>query len=94
MATPTTETAEHVPVRPSWDCRVCPEPWPCASARATLLDEYRAFPSVLLIYLTSQMWDAIDDALAQGQPELRNFHERFISWARRDRRASDGGLSA
>ena len=73
--------AEHSHDRPHWDCRVCGAPWPCASARAGLLAEYRAFPSLLRVYLSAQMYEALDDLLASGEVPA-DLHERFLSWAR------------
>ena len=72
---------EHVRERPCWDCRVCGGPWPCASARSGLLAEYRAFPSLLRVYLSAQMYEALGDLMAHGEPPA-DLHERFLSWAR------------
>jgi hypothetical protein len=74
---------EHLHDRPSWDCRLCRQPWPCAKAKADLLTEFQAFPSVLTIYLSSQMYDALTDMTADGQPVPFNLYERFLSWAHR-----------
>lgn len=59
---------EHLPQRPSWNCRECGQTWPCTSAKAELLHEFRVFPSVLRIYLSGQMWDALADTTANGRP--------------------------
>ncbi|MEO3775680.1 hypothetical protein ABGB16_02280 [Micromonospora sp. B11E3] len=37
---PITDGKAHVPVRLSWDCAGCGEPWPCADRRRRLLVEY------------------------------------------------------
>ena len=74
---------EHLIDRPDWNCRVCGLPWPCPRARADLLVEFRAFPSVLTIYLSAQMYDALSDWLANGRPTPPDIYERFVSWARR-----------
>ncbi|MBB2942224.1 hypothetical protein FB565_001937 [Actinoplanes lutulentus] len=76
-------TAEdHTHVRPQWDCRVCGQPWPCPEARTGLLDEYRVFPSLLKIYLTALMYDALDDLTVNGESPP-NLYERFLAWARK-----------
>ncbi|GGN01191.1 hypothetical protein FHR83_000734 [Actinoplanes campanulatus] len=74
--------AEHLHDRPHWLCRVCREPWPCAEAKKRLLAEYTEFPSLLKIYLSAQMYDALDDFTAQGESAPLNLYERFISWTR------------
>ena len=81
--TTTTARTEHLHERPAWDCRVCKQPWPCANARNTLLDEFRSFPSVLAIYLSTQMYEAIHDLPADTDsgPVL---YQRFLSWANAD----------
>ncbi|MEU4422913.1 hypothetical protein AB0F81_19980 [Actinoplanes sp. NPDC024001] len=62
---------------------MCLANWPCVPAKVALLEEFRTFPSVLLIYLSAQMWDAVDDTLRQGQlSPPSSYHERFVSWAR------------
>ncbi|KHD73176.1 hypothetical protein MB27_36755 [Actinoplanes utahensis] len=78
----TTQRPEHLSDRPDWLCRACGHPWPCPEARACLLSEYRAFPSLLRIYLSAQMYDALEDLTAHGTPPPLNMYERFLSWAR------------
>ena len=86
MTTTTTRT-EHLHDRPAWDCCICKQPWPCANARDTLLDQFRSFPSVLTIYMSSQMYAAIGDLITDSDP-TPNFYERFLSWASMDTMAS------
>jgi hypothetical protein len=81
--TTTTTTSEHLNSRPTWERRLCNQPWPCAGAKASLLAEFQAFPSVLTIYLSSQMYDALIDMTANGEPTPLNLYERFLSWTRR-----------
>ena len=76
---------EHLHDRPTWDCRVCRRPWPCASAKANLLEEFRSFPSVLTVYLSGQMYDALGDLTSPGEPPPADLYERFLSWARVNR---------
>ena len=76
------EGSEHVVERPSWDCRVCAQPWPCADAKSQLQDEFRTFPSVLSIYMSAQMIDAASDLTVHGTEPLTDLYERFLGWIR------------
>lgn len=73
---------EHLPDRPHWRCRACDRPWPCPDARASLLHEYRSYPSLLKIYLSAQMYEALDDFTAHGDSPPLDLYERFLLWAR------------
>ncbi|MEV6347238.1 hypothetical protein [Actinoplanes sp. NPDC051851] len=73
---------EHLHDRPHWNCRVCGAPWPCDPARERLLREYRAFPSLLRVYLSSQMYDAIEDMPAGSRTAPHDLYERFLAWTR------------
>jgi hypothetical protein len=77
----TSSESEHLHSRPQWNCRACGQAWPCESAKASLLEEYRAFPSLLKIYLSAQMYDALEDLTIEGEPPP-NLYERFLAWAR------------
>ncbi|GAA4591926.1 hypothetical protein BJY16_000447 [Actinoplanes octamycinicus] len=77
----TTPEVEHLHGRPDWGCRACGLPWPCVTARVRLLHEYRAFPSLLRIYLSAQMYEAIEDMLVTGKASPSHLYERFIGWA-------------
>ncbi len=70
---------EHIPDRPSWECRVCAAPWPCMAAREALLIEFAKFPSVLRIYLFGQLTDAGADIPGIEPAEL---YRRFLGWSR------------
>jgi hypothetical protein len=83
--TTTAEGAEHLHHRPDWDCRICKQPWPCDNAKAGLLAEFSTFPSVLTIYLSTQMYDAMGDFSARGLPAPPDLYERFLSWVRHSR---------
>ncbi|GAA0480583.1 hypothetical protein Aca07nite_31640 [Actinoplanes capillaceus] len=74
---------EHIPSRPTWKCLACTNPWPCAAAQSDLANEYRAFPSVLTLYLATQMYEALEDHIAQGRGAPGDLYERFLSWTRR-----------
>ncbi|MFG1602427.1 hypothetical protein [Actinoplanes sp. NPDC049265] len=72
---------EHLWIRPSWDCRTCQQPWPCPTAREAMLDEFQQFPSVLIVYMHSQMTAAFLDMTASGQSPPADLFERFLYWA-------------
>ncbi|MCO8271904.1 hypothetical protein M1L60_15015 [Actinoplanes sp. TRM 88003] len=74
---------DHLNDRPGWNCTACGESWPCETARERLLEEFRAFPTTLTIYLSAQMYDALGDLVAEGQIVPGNLFERFVAWARK-----------
>ena len=76
------EGTEHLYRRPGWECRVCQQPWPCATAKADLLEEFRTLPSVLTIYMSAQMYDALIDLTSHGQQAPPDLYERFLGWTR------------
>jgi hypothetical protein len=69
-------------IRPSWDCRRCAAPWPCPSARRELGEEFYRFPSVLTIYLSVLMSDALEDLRTVEEPVRPDIYRRFVLWAR------------
>jgi hypothetical protein len=71
----------HVPRRPNWECVVCEEAWPCAPAKVDLVEEYVDERLGLILYLTIQMLDAIDDSAANKVPDPADLHDRFLGWA-------------
>jgi hypothetical protein len=71
---------QHMHRRPGWDCRVCGKPWPCENAKADLLEEFRMFPSVLTIYLSGHMCQALVDLTPKGKRPPDDLYERFLSW--------------
>ncbi|WP_203720435.1 hypothetical protein [Paractinoplanes brasiliensis] len=48
-----------------------------------LLEEHGRFSSVLTVYLSAQMYDALGDLIATGHPMPADLFERFIGWARK-----------
>jgi len=44
--------------------------------------EFSRFPSVLNIYMSAQMYEALEDMTAHGQQAPPDLYERFLSWAR------------
>jgi hypothetical protein len=74
---------EHLALRPSWECCICTgQPWPCAPAKASLVVEHHAYPSVLLLYLHSCYAEALEHFAASGEVPA-DLYERFVTWARR-----------
>ncbi|WP_433792698.1 hypothetical protein [Actinoplanes sp. CA-252034] len=80
----TVQEPEHMAMRPSWDCRVCGAPWPCASAKVALSEEYRSFPSLLTLFLMSTYQEAREHLGYLGQPA--DLFERIVGWAQGRRR--------
>lgn len=80
----------HATQRPSWDCEACLQPWPCANAKELLLEEFSGYPSVLAIYMSAQLCEAMLDLTAHGSDAPPDLFDRFMSWvhlASADRRA-------
>ncbi|MBU2662196.1 hypothetical protein KOI35_01615 [Actinoplanes bogorensis] len=84
-----TEPPAHLNTRPSWDCLVCGKPWPCVTARTRMLVEYREFPSTLTVYMSAQMYDALNDFVAAGQLAPTDLFDRFLAWGRRGLNSPD-----
>ena len=78
----TPRAPEHLNARPSWDCLVCGEAWPCAAAQKRLLREFRRFPSVLCVYMNAKMCDAVSDLLSTDHVAPPDLYERFLTWTR------------
>jgi hypothetical protein len=55
--------------------------WPCAPAKVDLAEEYVEERLGLILYLTIQMLDAIDDSAANKVPDPADLHDRFLGWA-------------
>jgi hypothetical protein len=69
---------EHKPVRPSWACDSCGEPWPCDPAREQLASELRG--SYLTLNMSIYMINAARENPLIPPSEL---YQRFLAWARR-----------
>jgi hypothetical protein len=74
---------EHNADRPSWDCRACHDPWPCAPARARMLDEMSS------IELAMFCWANLEEA-AGDMPQMTaaEAFDRFMNWSRPRRLAN------
>ena len=70
----------HAAQRPSWDCEACLQPWPCANAKELLLNEFSGYPSVLTIYMSAQLCEAVLDLTAHGAEAPLDLFDRFMSW--------------
>ena len=70
-------STEHSAARPSWDCRVCDQPWPCDPAREALVAEMG------LVQLAVFMWSNLEEAAGDlpTMPVAAAF-DRFIAWTR------------
>ncbi len=71
----------HLPRRPSWDCACCQQPWPCAPAKVDMAEEFVDNRISLVLYLSGQMTDAVNDYLATKQPMPPDLYDRFLGWA-------------
>lgn len=67
----------HAPERPSWRCRGCGTPWPCAPAKADLIATTDLVGRV--IYMGLHVGDLMSD-----QPTLDSeaVFDRLLGWAR------------
>ncbi|WP_232050327.1 hypothetical protein [Actinoplanes sp. OR16] len=66
---------QHMPARPSWECRACGRPWPCEPARERLTRDNGRFDLALL------MWDHLEEA-ARDMPQspASELFDRFLRW--------------
>ncbi|GAA2895190.1 hypothetical protein Acy02nite_39580 [Actinoplanes cyaneus] len=69
------EEAEHLPARPSWDCRVCGRRWPCEPAREVLSRTHGRMDLAVL------MWNYLEEA-ARDMPQAAAsaLFDRFLRW--------------
>jgi hypothetical protein len=68
--------AEHLPLRPSYDCSACGERWPCDPAKIQLAREFEGESRRLTAYMGDHLhdalhiaikahdWDKVDDSMA------------------------------
>ncbi|MFY1689209.1 flavin reductase [Plantactinospora sp. WMMB782] len=62
-------TGSHLPEHPSYRCRDCGNPWPCAPARLALLVGFRGDRIGLLVYLAGHLARALEE-LPDTHPAL------------------------
>jgi hypothetical protein len=72
----------HLPVRPSWDCQLCCQSWPCPPARRDLGFEFEGKPTYLFFYMSAQMGDFASDRTALGELSVDCLYPRFLHWIR------------
>ncbi|WP_026184826.1 hypothetical protein [Salinispora vitiensis] len=73
----------HTPLRPTWTCRACGHPWPCAEARLLLKAQYETQQPSLTIYLAGLCYEAMHDLYhlnPHDGPNPRELFDRFVSW--------------
>jgi hypothetical protein len=70
---------EHTADRPSWDCRVCTQPWPCANAKIDLRDEYQNSRGVGL-FMALCMSEAIESFSGMTGRIPADLFDRFLGW--------------
>ncbi|MFI5495174.1 NADAR family protein [Actinoplanes sp. NPDC051859] len=73
---------EHIAARPTWDCGVCGDPWPCGPAKEELLAQYRGFPTGLTLYLSSCLYEALAELSSPDVRATAALIERLLFWAR------------
>jgi hypothetical protein len=73
-------SAIHFPVRPSWRCAACSEPWPCEPKRRELLAEYDQARAALGIAMAGWFSDALVDLHHEPSGQV---YLRFLGWVRR-----------
>jgi len=73
----------HNPNDPTWECKACGDPWPCATRRAKFLADYVGRRSELRMVISNFFADARVD-LADPTMDLRAqyalLHTRFFAW--------------
>jgi len=80
MLRPLCPRTEHLARRPSWDCLVCEQPWPCAVAKVDLAEQFARWPAQLTLYLGATMYEAIEDMRAGAGGSPAGLGERFLGW--------------
>ncbi|MFI1992860.1 hypothetical protein [Actinoplanes sp. NPDC020271] len=66
---------EHLWERPSWECRSCGRPWPCAPARTVLAAEPDQIS--LALYMSGHLEQAVVDLPRRPPHEM---FDRFLRW--------------
>ncbi len=70
---------DHLPRRPSWECRTCERDWPCDPARVRLAEAYGRDRVGLSMYVGGLLFAATAELPATPPAEL---YERFVAWTR------------
>ena len=69
----------HKPLRPSWNCAACGEPWPCTERKIVFLQDFQGRRPFLRALLALWMYAAAEDM----DVSAGDLHERFIAWSLR-----------
>lgn len=66
----------HQPLRPSWDCAACGQPWPCRPARERMAAEADTS-------LRIAAWSWLEEAM-RDMPDAPagQLWQRFVGWTR------------
>ncbi|ASW57766.1 hypothetical protein [Plantactinospora sp. KBS50] len=86
--------AYHVPLRPTWLCRICAGPWPCGPAKLALLAGHDGDRIGLMITLAHYLHEAVYDlaeVCGPHCPDPQDLNRRFLGWVTRSRRQPRGG---
>jgi hypothetical protein len=79
---------EHVAARPTWDCLVYEQPWPCAVAKVELAEQYTSMS--LGLFLASCMIEAIEQLIDSDAAIPKDLHDRFLGWVAGAKRPRSG----
>jgi hypothetical protein len=70
----------HMPERPGWCCVDCRQAWPCREKKAGLLAEHADARTVLMLYMSAHLGDAIDDYRLGCRDSVSGLFDRFLGW--------------
>jgi hypothetical protein len=76
---------EHVAARPTWDCLVCDQPWPCAVAKVELSEQYT--PTMLSLFLASCWFEVLEQLINSDADIPKDLYDRFLGWIARTKTA-------
>lgn len=82
----------HRPTPGTWDCDTCAEPWPCTERREKFLADYEGRAQELRALMAMFFIDAAED-MGDSVPELKELHDRFVTWSYKATPVSDGAAS-
>jgi hypothetical protein len=89
VTTPASLRPVHTPLRPTWLCRGCADPWPCPTARRDLLTNHADDLVFLAVFMATTMTEAIYDLVelnSDAVPTPAELWDRFMAWLDRARR--------
>lgn len=75
----------HTPVRPTWVCVACGDPWPCKTRRAKFLADFAGrrleLRMTLGCWFSDALGDLADPRADNSREVLQGLHARFFGWA-------------